>query len=318
MHHIFVNLKRFEVPRSLGGLCPTEDPVGWIASVIGEAVEVGIGERSDTRTVFLLPEGLVTTAVTELRDFERSRVTSLAIGCQGVHWEDVSSEGNFGAFTSSLPARAAKNLGATWSIIGHSEERKAKLQVIAEYDPEVERDQERKLAALNAVDRIIRSEVICALEAGLNVLLCIGETSEQRGEGTEQVVADRLESVLRSQLSAALQGAERFTPALKIAIGYEPIWAIGPGKVPPGQAYISRASSYAKAGARERLGVDVPIVYGGGLKQENAEMIASIETIDGGLVALTRFTGEIGFDVHGLKSIIDRYRQAGPQAAQVQ
>ncbi|MBT4533813.1 MAG: triosephosphate isomerase, partial [Chloroflexi bacterium] len=49
------------------------------------------------------------------------------------------------------------------------------------------------------------------------------------------------------------------------------------------------------------------IVYGGGLKEENANMIGSIESIGGGLVALTRFTGDIGFDVPGLKGIIESY-----------
>ena len=49
------------------------------------------------------------------------------------------------------------------------------------------------------------------------------------------------------------------------------------------------------------------MVYGGGLKEENAAMIASIETIGGGLVGLTRFTGEIGFDVEGLRTIVEKY-----------
>jgi triosephosphate isomerase len=49
------------------------------------------------------------------------------------------------------------------------------------------------------------------------------------------------------------------------------------------------------------------VVYGGGLKEENAGMIAGIKMIDGGLVALTRFTGEIGFDVAGLRGIVDKY-----------
>ena len=90
-------------------------------------------------------------------------------------------------------------------------------------------------------------------------------------------------------------------------IGYEPIWAIGPGKTPPGEAYVGFVSAYIKDVLRSELGMTCSVVYGGGLKEENAAMIAGIDTIDGGLVALTRFTGEIGFDVPGLKGIIDRY-----------
>ena len=55
------------------------------------------------------------------------------------------------------------------------------------------------------------------------------------------------------------------------------------------------------------LSVELPVVYGGGLKEENAKMIAGIETIDGGLVALTKFTGDIAFEPAGLKTIIETY-----------
>ena len=83
--------------------------------------------------------------------------------------------------------------------------------------------------------------------------------------------------------------------------------SIGPGKTPPGEAYISFVSAYIKQIIRENFSINASVVYGGGLKEENAGMIAVIETIDGGLVALTRFTGQIGFDVAGLKGIVDKY-----------
>jgi len=90
-------------------------------------------------------------------------------------------------------------------------------------------------------------------------------------------------------------------------IGYEPVWAIGPGKTPPGKEYISFVSSFIKEVIQDELGFDPVVVYGGGLKVENAGMLSSIETVGGGLVALTRFTGEIGFEVEGLKRIIEEY-----------
>ena len=66
-------------------------------------------------------------------------------------------------------------------------------------------------------------------------------------------------------------------------------------------------SAYIKSACMELFGFEPPVVYGGGLKEENAAMIAGIKTIDGGLVALTRFTGDIGFEPEGLKKIIEKY-----------
>jgi triosephosphate isomerase len=305
MHHIFVNLKRFEVPKQLGGLCPLDDPVAWIKSVIQESVQVGLGSIDDLLLVFLLPEGLVTPAVERLKMFPEIR--AIEIGCQGVHWQDIALGGNFGAFTTSLPATAAGSLGCTWAILGHSEERKAKLQVMQAFDASIEMDDELRAKAARAVDDLIHAEVLCALNAGLNVLLCVGETAEERGEGSFEDQAPRIEKVLESQLIAALKGVQEALSDRKVVIGYEPIWAIGPGKIPPGKAYISFVSALVKRLVGEHFGFDPVVVYGGGLKEENAGMISSIETIGGGLVALTRFTGDIGFDVESLKNIIAKY-----------
>ena len=81
------------------------------------------------------------------------------------------------------------------------------------------------------------------------------------------------------------------------------------GKTPPGADYIGFVSSYVKQVVKEEYGFDPIVVYGGGLKEENAAMISSIDTIGGGLVALTRFTGDIGFVVEDLK-IIQKYMES--------
>jgi triosephosphate isomerase len=94
--------------------------------------------------------------------------------------------------------------------------------------------------------------------------------------------------------------------------GYEPVWAIGPGKTPPEKEYIAFVSAFIKQVVSDQFGVEIPVVYGGGLKEENAAVIASIETLDGGLVGLTCFTGEIGFDVPGLEKIIQKYQSQEP------
>ena len=134
---------------------------------------------------------------------------------------------------------------------------------------------------------------------GIQVLLCVGETAEQRAD---------VAGVLERQLVLCLEGAKEARGDREIVIAYEPIWAIGPGKTPPKPDVIGEVSALIKD-LGHRRGLDLPVVYGGGLKEENAAAIAAVKTIDGGLVALTRFTGEIGFDPAGLARIIGRYRE---------
>ena len=88
----------------------------------------------------------------------------------------------------------------------------------------------------------------------------------------------------------------------QVVIGYEPIWSIGPGKTPAGKDYITKIARFIK---EVTGGIDV--VYGGGLKVDNAEMLASIPEIDGGLIALTRFQGQIGFYPDEYLEIIRTY-----------
>lgn len=304
MLDIFVNLKRFDVPRSLGGLCPHDDAVAWIESVVWESGQHGLGDLSGVHLVYLVPEALIPAAVGKLQTPRGSQ--PIEIGCQGAHWEDIVPGGNFGAFTTCLPATAARNLGCTWAIVGHSEERRAKLQVLQAFDATIGVDDESSARATKAIDVLIHAEVACALNAGLNVLLCVGESAEQRGEGTFEEQAPRIERALVSQVVSGLEGIQEYMPNRRIAIGYEPVWAIGPGRVPPGRQYIGYVSALIKSIVQQHFGFDPVVVYGGGLKQENARMISSIDTIGGGLVALTRFTGDIGFDVKGLKSIITK------------
>lgn len=307
MHEIFVNLKRFEVPRALGGVCPREEPGEWIREVIDQCVEMGLGAMEQVRITFLLPEALILSATSQLAVYPSSRTKAIEIGCQGVFREDIEPGGNFGAFTTNFPAKAARNLGCTCSIIGHSEERKDKLGILQWYEVAIKDDAKLRSQATRAVNEIINAEVLRALDAGLNVLLCVGETAEERGGGDFEEQRPRIEAVLREQLVSGLKGTGERLAGKDIVIDYEPVWAIGPGKVPPGKDYIHYVSRYIKSVVKEEFGRDIKVVYGGGLKKENAGMIGSIETIDGGLVALTRFSGEIGFEPQGLKEIIEEY-----------
>ena len=307
MPYFFVNLKRFDVPKKQGGICPLDDPQEWISSVIQESIWLGLGKLSGINLIYLLPEGLVSTAQRTLKQFPLEETAMVSIGCQGVHWQDVESGKNFGAFTSSLPAKAAIVLGSDWAIIGHSEERRAKFQVIEKYDDTVNQNPKAYDRAQESINQLINAEVLCAFKAHLNVLLCVGETAIERGEGTFDDQKPRIEAVIKKQLLSSLAQAKEYLESSKFVIGYEPVWAIGPGKTPPGADYIAFVSDYIKKVLIEKIGFEPLVIYGGGLKEENAGMIASIPTIDGGLVALTRFTGEIGFHVSDLKKIIQNF-----------
>ena len=104
--------------------------------------------------------------------------------------------------------------------------------------------------------------------------------------------------MLGEQLEVGLEGVD----LSKVIIAYEPIWSIGPGKTPADKEYITKIARFVK----EHTG-GLPVVYGGGLKTDNAAMLASIHEIDGGLIALTRFSGEIGFYPQEYLDIIRLY-----------
>lgn len=305
MEIIFVNLKRFEVSTELGGVCPVPNPIEWIRSVIQKTMDLGLSEIEGLELVYLLPEALIPT-VLEKVDWKNQISDRVEFGCQGIHWENIKKEGNFGAFTSLRPAAAMANLGCTWTILGHSEDRRAKYQLLEAYDPSILIDANRSTRASSSVGQIIKKEIRCAFDAGINVLFCIGETQKEHGDGTPTQVFERVENILCQQLLDTLTGLS-IPEARKLVIGYEPIWAIGPGKLPPGKEYIAFVSSFIKKTVKELLDYDISVVYGGGLKEENAAMLSTISSVDGGLVALTRFTDPIGFYVEDLKVIISKY-----------
>ncbi|MCX7787891.1 MAG: triose-phosphate isomerase [Spirochaetes bacterium] len=307
---IFINLKRFDIPIARGGICPMEDSYEWARWILRKSVELGLQKKEHLRFVFFFPQSLLIPAIQILKELSVDPAV-LTVGCQGVYREDVRPGGNFGAFTTQFPAQAAASIGCRWALIGHSEERKDKFDLIASYDPTVVTSLESRKRAHETVDRMLNQEVQRALEAGLKVLFCIGETAEERGEGTEEVQRGRVKEVLRQQCELGLAGVEETlaqnSRGGELVIGYEPRWAIGPGKVPPGPEYIEFVAIEIKR--YTPLSRKPLVVYGGGLKVENAKAIGRIPSIDGGLVALTRFVPPLEFSPEGLKEIVDRYME---------
>ncbi len=299
MKYLFLNLKRFDIPPEVGGvnrLAPPREWGGFIANAIKEGLKQRPGLKGEFSLAVFFPEAHIIGAMNALfskktppSEGELSRGNHLPegnlldVGCQSVHYEDTAPKGNFGAFTSFRTAHAMRQIGCTWAIIGHSEERRhmTKLMMLSGAKPE---------AAEHAVSHILSMQVKAAIQAGLRVLFCIGERYEQ--------VPERI-SVLRSQIEKGLSEID----VSRIVLAYEPIWAIGPGKIPPS------AEEIAGIAADIKKITSCPLVYGGGLKKDNAESIGSIPELDGGLIALTRFEGEIGFYPEEFFEIIDAYRK---------
>lgn len=275
MKHIYLNLKRFDVPVSLGGVNRIAPVQEWGKTIV-ENTQDALRKYDPQKVEFVqfLPEAHLLQAVAAL-----SENSPLQIGSQGVYRDNTAVGGNFGAFTTNRPASIVKAMGCAATLIGHCEERNDKKGILAEAG----------VSDMSAVNRLLNKEIKCAMDAGLKVVYCIGETSEEQPQW---------EQVLGEQLSVGLDGVDKS----KVVIAYEPVWSIGPGKTPAGKDYITKIARFVK---EQTGGMDV--VYGGGLKADNAAMLASIEEIDGGLIALTRFQGEIGFYPEEYLEIIRLY-----------
>ena len=275
MKHIFLNLKRFDVPVALGGvnrIAPLNEWGTYIVKNTQEALKKY--DPSEVEFVQYFPEAHLLNAVAA-----RCDGSPVQVGCQSVYRMNTAVVGNFGAFTTNRPVSIMKAMDVNYTIIGHCEERNDKMGILAEAG----------VVDTKAVNRILNQEIKLAVANGMKVLYCIGEKDTE---------LENWDEVLREQLEIGLAGVDKS----KVVIGYEPIWSIGPGKTPAGRDYIQKIARFVK---EVTGGIDV--VYGGGLKVDNAEMLSSIPEIDGGLIALTRFQGEIGFYPDEYLEIIRTY-----------
>ena len=277
MKHIYVNLKRFDIPDCYGGVNSIAPIKNW-ASYIIENTQAKLEKYTgNAEFTMFFPELHLIQAI------ERCKTSPwLQIGCQSVFWKDTTIGGAFGAFTGSRSAHAMQAAGCQTVIVGHCEER-GKLSEIM---------QMAGCLKPHVINDILNQKIRRATEADLKVLYCIGETADER---------DNWANVLKEQICVGLDGIKKD----HVVIAYEPVWAIGPGKTPPNREDIKKVGTYIKEITN---GIDV--VYGGGLKTDNAAMLASVPEIDGGLIALTRFSGEIGFYPDEYLEIVRTYLEA--------
>ena len=194
---------------------------------------------------------LVCPPATLLRSMaETFRNTSILIGGQNCHHETD------GAFTGEISAEHLRQCGATHVILGHSE---------------------RRLGQGEDSETIAR-KVRRAREVGLHVILCIGETHDQRESGLTL-------KTLKSQLERSLP-SETF-PSDSLTVAYEPVWAIGTGHAASSRD-ISEAHSFLRQQCIEvfggHRGHHARILYGGSMTPDNAAGIMALPDVDGGLI----------------------------------
>ena len=177
--------------------------------------------------------------------------SSIRVGAQDV-CEQVS-----GALTGEVSAAMLRDVGARFVIVGHSERRHV-------YGEE---------------DELVNAKVLRALEAGLELILCVGETLDERR-------AQRTEEVVSRQLTSGLAGVERRDLA-RITLAYEPVWAIGTGHnaTPEQAAAVHQYLRGVLSGLQDQeLAEDMRIQYGGSVNPANAAAILGAPDVDGALV----------------------------------
>ncbi|WP_328184786.1 triose-phosphate isomerase [Marinobacter sp. OP 3.4] len=175
--------------------------------------------------------------------------SGLSLGIQNIaRWQE-------GAYTGEVSAGMAADVGCDYALVGHSERR----QLFGE------------------TDEVIAEKVARILESGLKVMLCVGETLEEREAGNAEAVVCR-------QADVALKGVAA-ADARRIVIAYEPVWAIGTGKT----ATADDAQAMHRA-LRTRLSAlgfaadEMSLLYGGSVKPDNAGALFAQPDIDGGLI----------------------------------
>ncbi len=175
--------------------------------------------------------------------------TKIKIGAQNMHWEEK------GAYTGEVSPNMLKCINVEYVIIGHSERR----QYFAE------------------TDETVNKKIKSALNHGLKPILCVGETLEQRENNMQ-------DAIISNQIKAALKGIESIE---NITIAYEPIWAIGTGKVATKEDAnntIKIIRSTVKELYGDNVAQNICILYGGSVKKENAKELFSTSDIDGALI----------------------------------
>ena len=181
--------------------------------------------------------------------------TAVALASSELRWgaQDCSAHGQ-GAYTGEVSVAMLAEFGCRYVIVGHSERR--------QYHAET--------------DQLVADKAKMALASGLTPIVCVGETLAQREAG-------ETEAVVKRQLSAVIHALGHC--AGEMVVAYEPVWAIGTGKVAtPEQAQLVHALLRAQLKAATSHADAMKILYGGSMKPDNAATLMAQPDIDGGLI----------------------------------
>ena len=177
--------------------------------------------------------------------------SKIKVGAENVHWAQS------GAFTGEISADMLKALKVEYVIIGHSERR----QYFGE------------------TDKTVNKRVLAAVEAGLKVILCVGENKEEREAGYTDALVEYQTLIALNGLTAA--------QVAKVVIAYEPVWAIGTGLTATDEQANETIGVIRKAVARKygkATANKMRIQYGGSMNPKNVKGLMAQEEIDGGLI----------------------------------
>lgn len=186
-----------------------------------------------------------------LRDLVKRQGDNLRIGAQNMH------EKESGAYTGEISPLMLQSTGVEYVIIGHSERRQY----------------------FNETNASVNAKAVKALEFGLKPIICVGESLEQREAGTTH-------EVLKEQTVKALEGISEDSLANTV-IAYEPVWAIGTGKVASAETADEACGfirSLVKELYSETAGEEIRILYGGSVSEKSVDELMAQPNIDGGLV----------------------------------
>jgi triosephosphate isomerase len=174
--------------------------------------------------------------------------TQIALGAQNVHWA------NSGAFTGETSPTFLKDLGATFSLVGHSERR----------------------TYFGETSEQVALRTNAALAAGLVPVVCFGESESERSDG-------RTEAVIEQQLAPVLAGLTSESAA-HVVLAYEPVWAIGTGKVASLQEIAAAHKFIHAVWNRYNFSSSAVVLYGGSVNPTNFKEILALNEVDGALV----------------------------------
>ena len=214
---------------------------------------------SDFKTQFKNARFMVAVPFTSLCATKNAKKW-IEIGAQNVHFAPS------GAYTGEVSAEMVKEAGASFCIVAHSERRKY----------------------FGETDATAAKRAKAAIDAGLDVIFCIGEDLETREKGA-------FKRKLTTQLRKGLELIEK---PEHLIVAYEPVWAIGTGRVADEQT-IAETHAHIRKFLNKKYGTFVPILYGGSVSEKNVRGICGTKNVDGVLV------GGASLDSNRMKELIE-------------